>query len=176
MAEILQPGPVKLIAGLLAGRAEWLDAAAAELAERFGPTDVVSADIPFTFTHYYDSQMGSPLWRRLLAFERLAAPDALPEAKRQTNALEADLARRFSGPPRPVNIDPGYLTLSKLVLASAKDFSHRAYLTDGIYAEVTLQYRGGQWRSGEWTFPDYRSGVYDAFLSRARDRLKQQTG
>ncbi|MCP4534749.1 MAG: DUF4416 family protein, partial [Delftia sp.] len=80
-------------------------------------------------------------------------------------------AGRGSGPDRPINLDVGYVEPSKLVLASMKNFSHRIYLRDGVYAEVTLMFRKGLWEPLGWTFPDYRSGRYDAFLTAARDSL-----
>jgi hypothetical protein len=75
---------------------------------------------------------------------------------------------------RPINLDVGYITPAKLVLASMKNFSHRIYLRDGVYGEVTLLYRGRRWEALEWTFPDFASGRYDAFLSEARRRLRQE--
>lgn len=174
MAQIQQPQPVKLIVGLLAGRAEWLDAAEARLVEHFGPIDLRSDDWPHEFTDYYAGQMGPGLIRRFVAFERLISPDRLGPIKRLSNDLEAELAGRLGQVPRPVNIDPGYLAQSKLVLASAKNFAHRIYLGEGIFAEITLLWRGGRWESLDWTFPDYASGLYHAFLTAARDRLRAQ--
>ena len=175
MAEIRQkPEPVKPIVALLAGRVEWLDAAAERVTEWLGPIDITSPTWPFTFTHYYDEVMGPNLLRRLVSFERLIDPGALASIKRRTNALEAELTERFSDVPRPVNIDPGYVTSAKLVLASAKDFSHRIYLADGIFAEVTLTFRRGRWESLPSTFPDYASGLYDGFLNEVRQSWKRQ--
>jgi hypothetical protein len=175
MAQIHQPRPVKLIIGLLAARSEWLDMAAALLAESFGPSDLVSPDLQFDFTHYYDKEMGVNLLRRFIAFEQLIDPARLGAIKLATNELEARLGEKLSPPARPVNIDPGYIAPSKLILASAKDFSHRIYLGGGIYAEVTLQFSGGQWKALPFTFPDYASGRYDAFLTAARTKLMEQT-
>lgn len=164
---------VKFICGMISSRPELLDLAAARLAELFGPADVVSETMPFDLTHYYDQQTGSPLWRRFLAFETLRCPGELAEAKVRTNDLESGLAEQFpDGPSRPVNIDPGYLTEAKLVLASMKDFSHRVYLGSGVYGEATLMYHSGGWESFPWTFPDYASGRYDAFLTAARETLR----
>ncbi|MFW6146161.1 MAG: DUF4416 family protein [Planctomycetota bacterium] len=174
MAQVHPPAPVKLIVGLLAAREAWLEAGRAMLVERFGPTDVESEVMAFDFTDYYRREMGADLKRRFLAFERLIAPDDLAGIKRASNAMEADLAGQFDEVARPVNLDPGYVTPAKVVLASAKDFAHRIYLARGIYAEVTLRMVRGRWESAPWTFPDYAGGRYDGFLTAARERLKVQ--
>ncbi len=175
MAKVTDPPAVKLICGMICPVKGLFDEAQSALEDVYGPTDVVSAIMDFDFTDYYGDQMGSPLFRRFVAFERLISPEALIEAKLMTNSLESDFASRRSGsPPRPINLDPGYVETPKLVLASMKNFSHRIYLGHGVYGEVTLMYRKGQWEPLPWTFPDYASGRYWAFLGEARDRLKQQ--
>jgi hypothetical protein len=172
MAEPTDPPAVKLICGMISSRTERLDAAAEELARAFGDVDLRSEVMDFDFTHYYDQEMGSPLLRQFVSFAELRRADALVEAKLRTHAIEADFARRSDGQPRrPINLDPGYIEPSKLVLASTKNFSHRIYLGRGVYAEVTLRYRRGRWEPLEWTFPDYRSRRYDAFLTAARGLL-----
>jgi len=128
MAEPTEPPPVKLICGMISARKAVLDAALRSLTEIFGGTDIISEDMDFDFTHYYDADMGSPLLRRFVAFARLIRPDALVEAKVATNAIERRLVAappQGDGPPatRPVNLDPGYVESSKLVLASMKNFS-----------------------------------------------------
>ena len=176
MAEIAAPIRVKLIAGMLAGTRELLAQTAERMAKRLGPIDLTGDVTDFDFTHYYDREMGSQLLRQFVAFAELIDPGELAAIKLATNELEADFAAASDGPARPVNLDPGYLTEAKLVLASAKDFAHRVYLGDGIYAEVTLQYTHGQWVAHEQTFPDYASGAYDGFLSEARRLLRRQLG
>ena len=95
----------------------------------------------FTETDYYTATMGTGLKKQFVAFERLIDPAALADIKRQTNAWEAEYAALGRhAEPRPLNLDPGYITPAKLVLASTKDHAHRLYLRDGIYAEVTLAY------------------------------------
>ncbi len=73
-----------------------------------------------------------------------------------------------------MNLDPGYVELSKVVLASTKNFYHRILVADGIYAEVTMHYEAGAWRSFPWTFPDFRSGRYAAFFDALRARYRTQ--
>jgi len=177
VAEILPAEPAKLIVGALSGFPHAFEAARERLVERFGPVDIESEPIPFTFTDYYREQMGPGLLRKFFAFAELIDPASLPDVKIWTNRLEGELGPRISAAvPRPVNLDPGYITPAKLVLASAKDFSHRVYLRDGIYAEVTLHYeRGGTFRSYPWTFPDYASCPdYHRFLLQARDACLRQ--
>jgi len=172
MAQPTDPPQVKLLCGMISGDRGLLARATGPLTEAFGPVDLVSDVMDFDFTHYYDEQMGSGLYRRFVSFAQPVSPDVLAEAKLRTNAIEADFARDArSGPPRPINIDPGYIEPSKLVLASMKNFSHRIYLGRGIYAEITLMYRKGRWESLDWTFPDYASGRYDGFLTEVRSRL-----
>jgi hypothetical protein len=150
--------------------------ASQRLADEFGPVDLTSDVMPFDLTHYYDDEMGSPLHRRFVSFREPADPEALVDAKLTTQALEADFAAEApkAGPLRPINLDPGYVAPSKLVLASLKDFSHRLYLGRGVYAEITLMYRKGRWESLPWTFPDFASGRYDAFLTAVRERLRSE--
>jgi hypothetical protein len=124
--------------------------------------------------------MGVPLIKRFFAFERLIDPARLPEIKCLTNAWERQYAEdvgRSATPSyvatRPLNLDPGYLELAKLVLASTKDHAHRIYLSQGIYAEVTLQYRlKAGWQPQPWTFPDYRRADYHEFFDRCREYLR----
>lgn len=164
--------PAKLICGMIAPSPEWLDRAEALLVATYGPVDVASEIIPFDMTSYYEPQMGAGLLRKFVAFERLIDPQQLADIKHATNSLEEQLATCSDAVVgRPVNLDPGYIALSKLVLASMKDFAHRIALRDGAFAEITLQYQNG-WQSLPWTFPDYASGRYDSFLTNARNALR----
>lgn len=161
---------------LAAGRRE-LDYAARELESRFGPAALGSPVWPFEHTGYYRDELGERPLRAFLSFPGLFPTERLAEKKLATNAMEREFALRLDGvSSRPINLDPGYLTLAKLVLASAKNYAHRIHLRDGIYAEVTLQYRGGGLRSLPWTFPDYASGRYDGFFLTLRKTLEAPQG
>jgi hypothetical protein len=141
-----------------------------------GPLALASAAFDFTETDYYAATMGSNLKKQFFAFERLIDPATLPDIKRQTNDWEAEYAALGQQPePRPLNLDPGYITPAKFVLASTKDHAHRLYLRDGIYAEITLAYRHKQWQPLEWTYPDYRRDDYRQFFTQCRDRLLAQS-
>ena len=170
-----EPDRVNLICAVLAVRPEWLDAAEVRLAGEFGPVDLRSDVWPFDATDYYAAEMGTPLLRRMFGFERLVDPGELAAIKRRTNALEAALSRELAdAPPRPVNLDPGYVTLSKLVLATTKNYSHRIYIGQGIYAESTLHYENGRWTAWPWTYPDYADMRYHKFFMKVREKYKQK--
>ena len=165
-----EPSPGKLVLSVLAA-ADWWDSAwpdcRAELVRRFGPVDYETSPMPFDHTAYYDEELGSPqsgeLARRLLGFARLVPQDALADVKLATNAIEAGHARPVdiqivgkAGGSRRVNLDPGLITLERLVLASGKNFTHRVYLGQGIWADLTLIYnKKTGWVVLPWTFPDY---------------------
>lgn len=139
----------------------------------FGPVAAVSDAFDFTETNYYDAEMGAGLKKQFWVFAAPIDPGRLAAIKRQTNLWEAEYAALEAHPePRPLNLDPGYLTLAKLVLASTKDHAHRMYLADGIYAEVTLAYRRGGWQPHDWTYPDYRRADFQQFFTRCRERLR----
>jgi hypothetical protein len=154
-----------------------MDRAIQMLADYFGETDERSAEWPFDFTDYYELEMGENLRRRFVSFERVINPAELPGVKSLTNQLESRICYECGLEPgrRAVNLDPGYITLGKLVLATTKDYAHRVYLRDGIYAESTLYYeKSGKWLPWPWTYPDYASPRYHEFFLAVRERLKDK--
>jgi hypothetical protein len=160
------------IVAMLAANPEHFGEAQGPLEELFGPLELRSELFPFQRTEYYTPLMGANLKRCFFTFHNFADPAFLADWKLSANALEQRLKALLSPsgePERPINIDPGYVTGAKLVLASTKDFAHRIYLRDGVFAEITMSFRGGRWLSHQFTFPDFKSGLYDAFLKRARD-------
>lgn len=171
MGTASQPDPVKLIASLLTGETDLLAETMEALSRLFGPIDFQSELLPFDHTDYYAAEFGPRLQRKIVTFEPLIDPAALPAIKRQTNDLEWSLAR---GDVRRVNIDPGYVSLARMVLASTKDHAHRIYLGKGIYGEGTLTFRGGHFQPWPWTYPDYASDDYCAMFDRIRQRYKVQ--
>jgi len=135
------------------------------LANRFGAIDYQSEVLPFDHTTFYAREFGEGLVRQIVAFAELIPPDRLAEIKRVTNELEMTWA---ADGRRRVNLDPGYVSLSKMVLATTKNYSHRIYLGQGIYAEVTLHYKGGSFQPWEWTYPDYASPPYLEVFNKIR--------
>ncbi len=161
------PQPAKLVIGLFLACKDLFPALAAELEAAFGRVDLVSAWMPFDYTTYYAKEMGSGLSRRVLAFRPLIAQKRLPEIKSATNAIERAYA--VDG-RRQANIDPGYLLLERFVLATGKNYSHRIYLGQGIYADLTLIYRRGTFDALPWTYPDYAEPPLRRFLLSVRGK------
>lgn len=167
--------PVKLFVALLTNDLTLFVRSIAELQSLYGPVDLESEVFPWDMTTYYRKEMGENLLRKFVTFERLVAPDTLADIKLATNALEISL----SGSDNPtasrrVNLDPGYVDATKLVLASAKDQAHRIYLAHGIYAEVTLLYYHGEFHPFIYTYPDYQWPETYAFLRRAQQQYRHQ--
>lgn len=162
---------VKLVIGLIAADARIFDTATAILKRNFGPLDFESSVISFDLTDYYKEEFGSHLKRKFICFKKLIPPDKLAGIKILTNKIERQLA---SGKKRTINIDPGYLDLAKLVLASTKNFYHRVYIGKNIFAEITLSYQNKDFRTWEWTYPDYRSQEYIEIFKKIRDLYQAQ--
>ena len=147
-----EPEPVKLIASLFSPDKGLVESVVDELTELIGPVDWMSKPCFFDRTRYYEREMGWPLHRRFVSFKRLIRPEEIVEIKLRTNACEgeylADTARR-------INIDPGYISAERLVLATGKNYVHRIYLAKGIYADLTLVFHKGQFEPLPWTYRDY---------------------
>lgn len=174
MGEIRAALPVKLFVSVLSSLPELVPEVEHRLAEIFGVIDGRSEAFPFDQTRYYDEEMGSPIQRVFLTFRDLILPLEIASAKKKTNEIESRFARECTRVARPVNLDPGYLDQAKIVLASTKDFSHRLIISEGIYAEVTMHFQAGEWRSWPWTFPDFRTGRYNRFFSDLRRQYRAQ--
>ena len=171
MGEAGQFKQEKLVVAVLISREEQRESVLSVLQSCFGRYDYLSKSLPFTFTNYYDREMGTPIYRFFVALECLVSPDRLVRIKEETNRVEIQFSENGS---RRVNLDPGLLSLSRFVLASTKDSSHRIPLQRGIYAETTLMYEHGSFRPVEWTYPDYRSEEYLRTLGRIREIYSRQ--
>ena len=175
MGEVSEPSPVLAILAAFSRHEAALDWGLERATAAWGPVVLASPRFSFSETTYYEPTMGSSILKCFWAFERLIDPAALVEFKIATNAWEREYAEGAGHvEPRPLNLDPGYLTPAKLVLASTKDHAHRLYMSRGIFAEVTLFYKDRHWQHRDWTFPDYRRADYQQFFSEGRDYLRRR--
>jgi hypothetical protein len=171
MGIVSPPVPVKPVCAVTFSPGIQWEAILSEIGPITGEADLKSAVFDFNFTDYYSDEMGMNLKKVFICCRELMNPGDLVNLKLRTNELEgiwsADGRRR-------VNLDPGYVTSAKLVLASTKDFAHRIFLGGGIYGDVQLQYRHGAWHAEAWTFPDYRTKTALSFFEQARDIFNRQ--
>jgi hypothetical protein len=165
------PDRVKLIVGLIYRDPEKYLAIKPYLFRLFGRIDLESDEMLFDYTDYYKKEFGTGLKRRFLSFSRLIRPAKLAEIKVITNKLEKKASIKGD---RTVNLDPGYVDMAKLVLASTKDFCHRIYLDRGIFAEITLVYKKDSFTHWDWTYPDYRTKEYIVIFNHIRQLYSQQ--
>ncbi|MBP85242.1 MAG: GTP-binding protein [Planctomycetaceae bacterium] len=173
MGEIQQPQPVLLLLAAFSRHEEALAWARQRSVEHWGEIAVESKPFSFEDTSYYEKTMGAGLSKIFFTFADLIDPDRLADIKRLTNEWEAEYdAASNHADERPLNLDPGYLTEAKLILATTKDRDHRIYLRDGIYAEGTLHFYKGAWQKRPWTYPDYQRQDYHDFFSKCRGELR----
>jgi hypothetical protein len=172
MSQPRPPQTVKLVMSFICSRERDFSFALSRADEQYGPADFVSERLPFDFTDYYEAEMGPGLWRRMASFGPLIPPDQLVPVKLWANMQEGRTLNDRGG--RKVNIDPAYLSASKFILATGKDYSHRIYLGRGIYGDLTLVFQKGAFSSLPWTYPDYASGPLLSLISLLRKRYLWQ--
>ncbi|MDR2761690.1 MAG: DUF4416 family protein [Planctomycetaceae bacterium] len=178
MGEIKKVQSVFLIVAVFSSDETSFDWAFEKIESQFGKIIIKSEKFNFdNFTDYYSRSMGENLYKQLWGLQNLIDPSILSDIKLITNQLEKDfINENNSDVSRPLNLDPGYVDLGKLILASTKDHSHRIYLSKGIFAETTLIYRQKKWQPLDWTYPDYQSEICLNFLDQCRTFLKSTRG
>jgi len=175
MGTIQPHAPVLRIVAAFSRYEEALDWGRDQAVAAWGPLAMESERFVFTETTYYQKSMGDSLRKTFWAFEERIDPAEVVDAKLQSNTWEEEYqAAAGKAEERPLNLDPGYLTEAKLVLATTKDRDHRIYLDRGIYAEVTLHYHAKKWSPREWTYPDYRREDFQAFFTECRQWLRSR--
>ncbi|MFW5799014.1 MAG: DUF4416 family protein [Planctomycetota bacterium] len=167
MGRLREMPPVLPVCGVLSGGPEPVARSREMVEQHLGPVLLEGGPWAFDHTDYYTDEMGPGLQRWFWAFDNPIDPARLPHIKLATQRIETRLADPAGR--RRVNLDPGYIELGKLVLASTKNHAHRIYLSKGIFGEVTLHYlKDRGWTATPWTFPDFASGRYNELLDRAR--------
>ena len=141
------------------------------LSLRFGTAAMISRPLAFGASGYYNKEMGSPLFRRLVLFSKTAPPRKLAVIKKICMSLERDLAQ---GGRRRVNLDPGLLGAGSLILATTKYMEHRICLESGLFADITLWFHHGRFHPLPWTYPDYAGDELRELLAMFRIRYLWQ--
>lgn len=162
--------PALMFAALFSSDKRLLEKGASGLSGNGEDTLCSSGIFEFSETDYYREEMGSPLFKQLFLFPGIFDPGKISETKLLSNRFEQTFSVRKK---RKVNIDPGYITLTKVVLATTKNYSHRIYVGKGIYAEITLAWQKGAFSPNPWTYPDYKRPEVIDFFNAAREELKK---
>jgi hypothetical protein len=161
------PKPAKLVTGIILKDKELIEPVAYELTGKFGPADIISSWFAFDYTSYYEAEMGFPLFRRMIAFKTLIEQVDLAGIKNVTNGIEFKYSKQGK---RTVNIDPGYMLCERFVLATGKNYTHRVYIGNGIYADLTLIYQEKGFKTLPWTYPDYADDNMIEYLNNVRKK------
>ncbi|MFC1839964.1 DUF4416 family protein [Thermodesulfobacteriota bacterium] len=162
---------VKLFSSIFSAEKELIDKVIEQLVTLFGEPDIISPWLLFDRTRYYEREMGWPLHRRFIVFRDFIAPEDIVEAKLETNKIESKYSNESK---RRINIDPGYVSMERLVLATGKNYTHRIYLSQGIYADLTLVFNKGTFKPLEWTYRDYSDPDSIDFFNNEREKYKNQ--
>ena len=171
MLDLLKPKKCKAIFGFIYASEDIYQKTKKNILKKYGNMDFESGPLEFNFTEYYQEETGTNLKRRFISLKNLINPDQIKDIKIAMIKLENKYAILKK---RRINIDPGYINEAKLVLSTTKDFSHRIYLSDKIFAEVTLLYANKAFRNLPWTFPAYRTKSYKKIFLTIRDLYKEQ--
>ena len=165
MGALLEQKSVKMVVSIIYREDSFLYEAETTLVEKYGEIEDLKEIFYFDFTDYYEKEFGKDLKRKLICFKKPIGPEFLSKIKHYTNEVEKKLKNNNN---RTVNIDPGYITEAKLVLFTTKDYSHRVYIGDNIFAEVTLHFQNNSFRAWPWTYPDYSSNALVDYFNKVR--------
>lgn len=169
--KLRKPEPVKYLAALTIGNMEILEECKHDLEIRYGEVDHTSPFFAFDHSDYYETEMGAKLRKQFLSFKELQLIENF--VKMKLSCIELETKFSIDG-RRQVNIDPAYLELAKLVVATRKNFDHRIYLGHGVYGDVQLRFRNGEFVASGWTYPDYSSVIVINFLKMVRNTYNTQ--
>ncbi|UCD55539.1 MAG: DUF4416 family protein [Candidatus Omnitrophota bacterium] len=172
MGTPLKHAPVKLIVGFISSKPAQFISARHILEKKFGKIDKEMPLLDFSCTRYYEKEFGKNLKRKFLSFENLIPLGKNYDIKLYTNKIEERLSENNA---RTINIDPGYISLAKLVLFTTKNRSHRIYIDKGIYGDLELHFIKKSFQALPWTYPDYRTGECIDFFNSVRAVYLNQT-
>tara|TARA_B100001029_G_C14995437_1_gene414718 strand:+ start:265 stop:771 length:507 start_codon:yes stop_codon:yes gene_type:complete len=162
---------VKLIIGVIYKDSHWLSKAKSAMKIYGWEVQNQSQVFPFDQTDYYSTEMGEELKRCFLIIKGLKSLEKTADWKLITVEIEQKLSNKGK---RKINLDPGYLDLSRVVLLSGKEGSHKIYLRNGVWADLVLLKDKGGYRNFPWTFPDIRTGCYDEYFLHVRSEFKKE--
>lgn len=177
----IYPPEAKAILFLLTNQIELAQKVIAHFEPILGPLEIQSDWRPFNQSDYYEKELGKNLKRCLVSFKNIFEPHRLAELKQRTTKLEYPSPyplpqgeRERERGRRTINVDPGYVDLFKVVLASGKAGGQKVALSKEVHAYTLLRYEKGKWIPFEWTYPDFKESTYHKELLEIRKILKKE--
>jgi hypothetical protein len=143
----------KLFFGLMYTDALLYEKTKGILSDKLGIVAKEGPEFDFSCTDYYTKEFGQGLKKRFIVMSTIILRTDLPKIKQFTCELETRFA---SNEKRQINIDPGYITLNNVVVASTKEFSHRIYLGEGIFGDLQMVLKKEKAEFFVHTYADYR--------------------
>ncbi len=126
------------------------------LKEKFG--NILEETKPFQlpFSKYYIQEMGEPLQKKYILLEKVIDKTFLKELK----IFSMELENKFSkNNRRNINIDPFYIDMDQLVIATKKYRGNRIYIGDNLYIELELWFHNKSYQPFPWTYIDYKEHI-----------------
>jgi len=168
MARRQTPPPGRLVVSIIYSSIDALADALKLLERQFGRVQYETIETTYSATTYAE-EMGDSLQRRFFSFEKPVERDRLPQIKTACQKIEKQFGDHVDDFTfRTVNLDPGILTPDNLVMASTREYNHRIYLSDGVFADLVLVFAKGRFVRMPWTISDFYHGEAIEFFLRVR--------
>jgi len=171
MSLLQEPGRGNLTISIMYRDEKLLEEVKDLLLKAYGEIDMESPHYKFSdISEYYDKEMGDGVYKVIYSFKNLIKREFVREVK----LFAVELEQRYSiGSERQINLDPGLLTSENFLLTTGKNFSHRIYLGEGVFAEITLMFtKDNKIKELEWTYRDYLYEPAKSFLLKIRENFK----
>ena len=169
MGQVYEFEKEKLIVGVIYNDEDIYNRALKMLTDAFGEIDGESERFSFSkeFSDYYDDELGGEGLRVIFSFKDTVDPARQADIKIATNEMERILSEDGK---RRINLDPGFISPGRLMLATTKKTGFRIPLEKGIYTELTLFWAKGEWHKLPWSYRDYQSERVQRFLTETRKK------
>ncbi len=175
MSSLQTPFPANLTISVMFQDEALLNEVKALFEEKYGAIDMVSPYYNFSdISEYYDPEMGRDIRKVVFSFKNLLPRDEIRFVKIFADEIEHRYLKEDGS--RLINIDPGLVSLENFILTTGKNFTHRIYLGDGVFAEVTLQFSKTDIKELPWSYKDYLFEPAKSFLLKIRENYRGKLG
>ncbi len=172
MSDMVIPAKAKFFVSIIYSSDDILSDLEKRLIKKFGIIDYRTRSFPYVSGEFFRDK-GPAQHRVFLSFVKLMKRERIVSVKKYTTGLE----QRFMKQERQgAKIDPGYLTLSNVFIATGRDYFHRAYIGKGVYLENEYRYVGKRYQPWEWTPPDLHKPENVFFFHEIRVLYQRQLG